>query len=431
MRALLVPEVATKASCRKDDWCGGTGQLPGARETRVADLQSKSPTDPAAGSVPGGGFSARVDESRWEELLGPASSPPVARGHLDDLQGARILLTGAGGSIGSAVARSLVTARVERLVLLDSSEAALFQVAHDLEETGHPVLPVLGNVCDRALLDEVFQQHRPEIVVHAAAFKHVALVERNPVAAIRNNTYGSWVLAHAAMDHNASALVLISTDKAVNPVSAMGASKRAAELALFSLAAESTCRMNVIRLCNVIGSSGSVAPLLLQQVLDNKPVTVTHRLAARYFISMPYAVAAVLDVLRETRTGRLFAPSAAVERNILSLAEQMIEMYARGDSRPTVVFPGLQSGERLREKLIAEDERWVCLTEPAMRSRIREVVPNSGSPIPAPALFKSLWRTLESRDSAATLRSLCAIVPQYKPSRMVEMHCNALEAAAI
>src|ERR1700733_2794002 len=219
---------------------------------------------------------------------------------MSDLAGGQsVLVTGAGGYIGSALVKAIAAAGPGRIVLLDSSEQNLFQIRQQMES---PCEPVLGSVNDVHLRDDIFTRFQPEVIYHAAAFKHVPLLERNPVAAVRNNAIGTFTLAQAARRHGTRRLILISTDKAVNPHSVMGVSKRIAELAVVTL------NMNAIRLGNVIGSSGSVVPIFLRQIAEGGPVTVTHPEATRWFMSLNEAVSAILAGGTAEVEGRIFLP---------------------------------------------------------------------------------------------------------------------------
>ena len=205
--------------------------------------------------------------------------------------GNTVLVTGAGGSIGSALTRRIAAYSPHLLVLLDHSEQNLYQIESDLTLDGVavPLASALGDICNEALLSEIFERYRPNIVYHAAAFKHVPLMERNPIAAIQNNVLGTNVLARAARKHGVQMMTMVSTDKAVRPRSIMGASKRVAELALVRWASKEN-QMNSIRLGNVYGTEGSVVKLFAQQILTGGPVTVTHADATRYFLSLEEAV---------------------------------------------------------------------------------------------------------------------------------------------
>ena len=214
-----------------------------------------------------------------------------------------ILLTGAGGSIGSALAKQLLS-NPRTLVLLDHSEQNLYEINSELSgataNASQQIIPILGDVNDAPLLADLFEKYRPTQIFHAAAFKHVPLMEENPIAVIRNNILGTWTLATTAAKYRAHQLTMISTDKAANPRSIMGAAKRVAEQILTSLDTPAT-RMRSIRLGNVLGSTGSVVPLFQRQIADGGPVTVTHPEARRYFLSLDEATnlifaAAALEV---------------------------------------------------------------------------------------------------------------------------------------
>src|ERR1700733_13195124 len=237
---------------------------------------------------------------------------------MSDLAGGQsVLVTGAGGYIGSALVKAIAAAGAGRIVLLDSSEQNLFQIR---QQTESPCEPVLGRVNDVHLLDDIFTRFQPEVIYHAAAFKHVPLLEGNPIAAVRNNAIGTYMLAQAALRHGTPKLILISTDKAVNPHSIMGVSKRLAELAVVALSGHTT-RMNAIRLVNVIGSPGSVIPIFLAQIAQRRPVTVTHPDAARWFMSLNDAVHAILASGAAEIDGRIVVPQLGEQTRIADLAE--------------------------------------------------------------------------------------------------------------
>ena len=215
------------------------------------------------------------------------------------VSGKTVLLTGAGGSIGSALASAVFRLDPRHLILLDHAERNLFQVDSELRAAHDRGMwtAALGDICDEKLLYEIFQTHRPEIVLHAAAFKHVPIMENNPFAAIRNNALGTNMLAKLSQAEGVAKFVMISTDKAVNPISIMGASKRVAELSLLHLN-NSKSQMSAVRLGNVLGSHGSVVPTFLRQISRGGPVTVTHGDASRHFLTIDVSVELILLALR-------------------------------------------------------------------------------------------------------------------------------------
>jgi FlaA1/EpsC-like NDP-sugar epimerase len=215
----------------------------------------------------------------------------------DFLRGQRVLVTGAGGSIGSELCRQIARFEPAGLVMLDQYENGLYTVERDVARIGGPAIEqaaVIADITDRARLEEVFQHYQPDVVYHAAAHKHVPLMEANPCEAIKNNVIGTRVLAEAAIAHGASHFILISTDKAVNPSSVMGATKRVAELLIQSQVSRSNTVFAAVRFGNVLGSNGSVVPLFLEQIKAGGPVTVTHPDVRRFFMLIPEAVQLVL-----------------------------------------------------------------------------------------------------------------------------------------
>ncbi len=243
----------------------------------------------------------------WAGILGRETTVdrPIL---IPGVAGRRVLVTGAGGFIGSEMARVFAASGAAEIVLLEIAEQALFDVDREMAARGlgGRWVPVLGSVCDRALLTAVFEQHRPEIVLHAAALKHVPLMERNPFAAVETNAVGTWRLARIAAEYSVRRMILISTDKAVAPHSIMGASKRIAELAM--LAHPGT---TAVRLVNVIGSPGSVAPLFAEQIAQGGPVTVTHPAARRYFFTLDEVVALLAEVFESDGAHGVLVPEPA------------------------------------------------------------------------------------------------------------------------
>jgi FlaA1/EpsC-like NDP-sugar epimerase len=328
-----------------------------------------------------------------------------------------ILITGAGGYIGAALANTLAAHAPRHLLLLDSSEHNLHQVTQSLpEQVDVNFSGVLGDVCDEALLSEIFERHRPEIIFHAAAFKHVPLMEQNPLAAMRTNAIGTWRLTQAAVRSRAARLLLVSTDKAVNPASIMGATKRVAELALQRMSTGSVI-LQTVRLGNVLGSHGSVAPLFARQIARGGPVTVTHPEAERYFLTLNTTVEIVLRVIA-LGTGT-FIPKLAPPVRIAALAERMIQEARKAGSQPIPIkFTEMRPGDKLRESFLYDDES----SEPTADERLLRA---AGPDIIAET-FDSAMVQLENRiarrDLPKALEVLRKLVPQYRLSAvLVEM----------
>jgi FlaA1/EpsC-like NDP-sugar epimerase len=321
-----------------------------------------------------------------------------------------ILVTGAGGYIGSALVKDIAAASPAHLILLDSSEQNLFNLVRHLEQVPHEA--ILGSVTDAALLNGIFSRFHPTMVYHAAALKHVALLERNPFAAVRNNAIGTYTLAQAALQHGASRLVLVSTDKAVNPHSIMGASKRIAELIVAALATPQ-CRMNAIRLGNVIGSTGSVVPIFLEQIKKGGPITVTDPDVTRYFMSLNDAVEAILAAGTAECSGKILLPDLGEPERIADLARLLIATAADNPTREIPIqFIGLRPGEKLREDLTFESE----ILEEAIRT-----------PSPAPAELQAQMAQLACLIAAEDLSGLVHLirqmVPEYQPSSVIGEAC--------
>lgn len=309
---------------------------------------------------------SQIREIRIEDLLGRNSVEPVqellARGVRDKV----VLVTGGGGSIGSELARQILLSGPRRLILLDASEFALYSIHQELEMlaarrgSDTELVPVLGNVCDRQRIEAVVRGEGVQTLFHAAAYKHVPLVEANPVEGIRTNVFGTWVCADVAKSAGVERFVLISTDKAVRPTNVMGASKRCAELVLQAYAARTNqTRFAMVRFGNVLGSSGSVVPLFRRQIAEGGPVTVTHPEMTRYFMTIPEAAQLVIQAGAMAAGGEVFVLDMGEPVKIMDLARGMIRLAGltvRDDDHPDgdieIRITGLRPGEKLYEELL-------------------------------------------------------------------------------
>lgn len=331
--------------------------------------------------------------------------------------GENIFITGAGGCIGSALVLKLAKSPARRLILLDSAEHELHEIECALNsvEDCIPHSAVLGDICDAALLAELFEEYRPQTIYHAAAFKHVAMMERNPLAAIRNNAFGTLTLARIAAQFNAKQLVMISTDKAVNPRSVMGASKRLAELILLRLGNSST-RMKAVRLGNVLGSRGSVAPLFTEQIARGGPVTVTHPDASRYFMTLNEAVEIIVAAANEDGAG-IFVAQVGEPIKIISLARQLIKAAGFSPEKDiAIVFTQLTPGEKLSEEMVSGGG---CSTEPARDARLARIKSAQITAAAFDAQIQDLARIVERRNLNMLAECLVRLVPEYEPSELV------------
>lgn len=272
-----------------------------------------------------------------------------------------VLVTGAGGSIGSELCRQILPCQPKALILFDSTEYNLYKIEMELRDifgTDIPVYPVLGSVTNEANLIHVFKSFNPSIVFHAAAYKHVPILESNPIQGILNNIYGTKLLAELAIAHGVSRFLLISTDKAVNPTSIMGYTKRACELVVQSLYAlnPNGCQFCAVRFGNVLGSSGSVVPRFLEQIQNGGPVTVTHPDITRYFMLTSEAVGLVLQSIAISRGGEIFVLNMGEPVKIYEMAKQLITLAGKEPGKDVeIVFTGLRPGEKLYEELIIQD----------------------------------------------------------------------------
>lgn len=300
------------------------------------------------------------------------------------------------------MARVLAASGAKRVVLLDICEQDLFEIAEEIGERG---VPVLGSVCDGALLDDVFREHRPEWVLHAAALKHVPLMERNPLAAVETNALGTWRVAEAAEVWGARQMVLVSTDKAVAPRSVMGAAKRIAELVML---APRRVRRTAVRLVNVIGSPGSVGPLFAEQIARGGPVTVTHPEARRYFVTLREVVALLAEAM--AREAGVLAPEPGEPMRITELAERMIAASGRAVA---IAYTGERPGDKLDEALVGSAER---LDGVAMAGLRRVVSPRASM---LELNLRALEAAVAARDCAEMLRVVGDLVPDYEPNAVV------------
>jgi FlaA1/EpsC-like NDP-sugar epimerase len=320
-----------------------------------------------------GALARQMREVRVEDVLG---REPV---HMElervgaYLAGETVLVTGAGGSIGSELCRQIARVEPHRIVLLDHAEDNLFSIQRELEEERHVpasmLAAVLADCKEEERMREVFEEHRPTIVFHAAAYKHVGLMERNPVEAVRNNAIGTRVVAHVAGETGVRRFVLVSTDKAVAPATVMGASKALAEFALEAASARwPQTRYNAVRFGNVLGSSGSVVPIFRRQIERGGPVTVTDERMTRYFMTIPEAVQLIirsgsLASARASRGAEVFVLDMGEPVRIIDLARAMIDLSGLDPDRDIdIEIVGARDGEKLEEELFNSYERR-CATE--------------------------------------------------------------------
>lgn len=331
------------------------------------------------------------------------------------LQGKRVLVTGAGGSIGTELCRQIAQQAPERLVLFERSENALYHLDLDLRQrlSASTVVPVLGDITQTQAVRALFQRVRPDVVFHAAAHKHVPLMEQFPLEAVRNNVIGTRIVAEAAVAAGASRMVLLSTDKAVNPSSVMGATKRVGECIIQSLNGAET-KLSAVRFGNVFGSNGSVVPLFAEQIRRGGPVTVTHPGVKRYFMTIPQAVQLVLQASTIGQGGEVFVLDMGEQIYIVDLACSMIEMSGLRPGRDVKIeFIGLRPGERLAEQLYDDGEAVEGTVHPKVKRAVSlsPQVSNFNE-----ELFQELERSCHDVDAERAMVLLQKLVPTFHPS---------------
>ena len=374
-----------------------------------------------------------------EDLLGREAVAPRPELLARTLAQKVVLVTGAGGSIGSELCRQIASVGPSQLILVDHSEFALYRIHQELasqvkrDSADVLLLPMLADVCNFERISAICRKHQPEVVYHAAAYKHVPLVEANPGAGVVNNVLGTLNTARAAIEAAAERFVLISTDKAVRPTNVMGASKRVAELVLQCLAAgegdpfdegasrktegsRATC-FSMVRFGNVLGSSGSVVPLFRSQIAEGGPLTITHPEVTRYFMTIPEAAQLVLQAGAMAEGGDLFVLDMGMPVRILDLAKRMIALSGhtiQDATRPTgdiaITFTGLRPGEKLFEELLIGENPL-----PTEHSRIIRAKEDFMTWPVLKDLLQRLLSAARSDDVETMTALLCTMVPGYTP----------------
>jgi FlaA1/EpsC-like NDP-sugar epimerase len=323
-----------------------------------------------------------------------------------------VLVTGAGGSIGSEMCRQVCTLNPKLLLLVEQAENPLFYIERELRSQFPDITTeaIVCNITDKTRVDAIFEKYKPQVVVHAAAHKHVPLMELNPGEAIKNNVLGTQIVADAADKHGAGNFVMISTDKAVNPTSIMGSSKRIAEMYIQDLSRTSKTHFVTVRFGNVLGSDGSVVPIFKKQIAEGGPVTVTHPEMKRYFMVIPEAVQLVLQAATMGKGGEIFVLDMGEPVRVVDLAKELITLSGfRPGEDIEMVFTGARPGEKLFEELSIKGEDMQPTRHPKIV--IWNNIPTDHNRLHA--ALEELTIEVQKRDRSAIVRKIKALVPEY------------------
>ena len=381
----------------------------------VETLKIKITTLPSLGQIMDGRVSiAQIRSLAPEDLLGRDPIGLDRTPVMKFVSGRRVMVTGAGGSIGSELCRQIASFEPDTLVLLDRYENSLFAIENDLRDRGSriPITPVVADVTDATRIDDVLALHRPELIFHAAAHKHVPLMEQNPCEAIKNNVGGTRILAEAAERHRVDRFILISTDKAVNPTSVMGASKRIAELLVRSRSVGSSTCYLAVRFGNVLASNGSVVPRFLDQIRNGGPVTVTHPDMRRYFMLIPEAVQLVLQAASGGESGHIYVLEMGEQVKLVDMARNLIRLSGFvPEEEIRITYVGLRPGEKLQEELVGAGET-------VRMSRVPKVLEVSPRYMVDYATLREqvalLERVASTGDGQAVLQHIKTVVPEFR-----------------
>ncbi len=385
VKALESHKLPIKALPHLRDMLDGGPRLHEVRDLAVADLLGRAPVG--------------LDVERVKHLV----------------EGKRVLVTGAGGTIGSELSRQIAGLGPKSLVLFERYENTLWTVERTVAGLAPrgSVHAVIADVTDERRVDGVLAEHRPHLILHAAAHKHVPLMELNPCEAIKNNVRGTRIVGEAAVRHGVEQFVLISSDKAANPSSVMGATKRVAELLAMALGERSPTGFVVVRFGNVMGSNGSVIPLFLEQIKSGGPVTITHPDMRRYFMLIPEAVQLVLQAAALGEKGALYVLDMGDEIRVVDMARNLIRLAGFIPEREIpITYIGPRPGEKLSEELVASDET----IEPSRLEGISRVRPAGDLiPLSLEASVEALERLAEKDAAGAVMQQLGAMVPTFRP----------------
>ncbi len=358
---------------------------------------------------------SRIRHIELDDLLGRDPIQLDSQG-LQQWLGARsILVTGAGGSIGSELCRQIAGYKPQCIVLLENNEYSLYRIEQEFKRLwpNINIYPIVGDIRDAKRVDQVLLNFKPKVIFHAAAYKHVPLMENdNAWQAVQNNVRGTRTVAKAALQHHVEKFVLISTDKAVNPTNVMGATKRLAELVCQSLQGEGQTQFVIVRFGNVLGSTGSVIPTFREQIANGGPVTVTHPEITRFFMSIPEAVQLVLQAGLMGGSGEIFVLDMGEPVRIQDLARDMIRLSGFDENEIKITFTGLRPGEKLYEEVLADSEHSLPTPHPKLRiARVRAAQSHFLEKI-------NPWLEQNTMPEGEEVRQdLAQWLPEYQPSQ--------------
>lgn len=377
----------------------------------------KFKTLPSVGGLIDGSVSIeQIKEVSLEDLLGRAPVRLDTENISAYLRGKRVLITGAGGSIGSELCRQVARFNPAKLVLFENGETPLFSIEQELRQRFPKlrIFPIVGDIRYRARVEAIFDEFMPEVVFHAAAYKHVPMMEVNPAEAVNNNVRGTQIVAEAAHMFKVERFVMVSTDKAVNPTNIMGTTKRAAEKIVQALARRSRTRFVTVRFGNVLGSNGSVIPTFQKQIYKGGPITVTHKDITRFFMTIPEAAQLVLQAGSMGAGGEIYLLDMGEPVKILHLAEELIRLSGKEPYEDIdIVFTGLRPGEKLYEELLLDGEG----VKPTTHEKICVARSMQEDEEILREQLEELFVTARKLDLARTVALLHEIVPEYQPAK--------------
>lgn len=339
------------------------------------------------------------------------------------INGKTVLITGAGGSIGSEICRQIFSFGPKKIVLVGHGENSIFEIENELLESDYErtieIVSYVADIKDCEQINKIFSVHKPAIVYHAAAHKHVPLMEKSPIEAIKNNIFGTLNVASAAVFNNVETFVMVSTDKAVNPTNVMGATKRAAELTVQAFDDMVITKFVAVRFGNVLGSRGSVVPRLEKQIDKNLPITITHPEMNRYFMTIPEASSLVLQASAFSEGGEVFVLDMGHPVKIVDLAERLIELKGENPHTYPIIYTGIRPGEKMYEELHTKEEELDITSHYKIFIARNEKEHKRENYLADLAFFKSKIFCKDITDEEAK-QLLSELIPTYSPKKLGE-----------